>query len=350
MKVLRKDRAKGVLRLRIDSLDDLWTLRNLIQSGDLVTADTVRTAEVQDDKIRSDKGEKKRMRLGVRVEQVEWHDFDDHLRVLGTIETGPQDHGRHHTHVIRDQGDRLEITKRGPLQRWHFRLLDDAEAATQRPQVILLAIDDAEAQFGILKSYGLQVIGTLSATGQGKRFGDPEEAKRRFYEEVLRSLSTIRRDPETPFIVVGPGWWREEFLQFASEKNPALVAGAATDGTSQGGRAGLQEALRRGMIEQVARDHRVAQDTAKVEEVLRRIAQDEGLVAYGPEEVRRAVEMGAAEELLVTDEVVRTGGHPEIMDAAEKTRCHVHVMATSHEAGAQLDRLSGVAALLRFQV
>ena len=163
MRLLNKDVGEGFLHLQLDTLDDLWALRNLIAPGDLVTADTQRTAESTGDKLREAKMEKRRMRLGVRAESVEWHDFDDHLRVLGPIQTGPQDHGRHHTLILRADGMDVHIHKPGPLTAWHLGQVGDAIDATHVPQVVLLAIDDAEAQFALLKSYGIQLLGSLPA-------------------------------------------------------------------------------------------------------------------------------------------------------------------------------------------
>ncbi len=349
MRILKEDRRAGTIKLQLDTLDDLWTLRNLIQEGDLATAETTRTMEQQDDLVRAGKAEKKHMVLGVRVQTVEFHDFADHLRVHGLIETGPQDHGKHHTLTLTDEpGTWIEIHKRGGLMQWHRDLVEEAVGATKRPQVILLAIDDSEAQFALLKSYGVQMLGSLPAGGQGKRFAN-KGAKEAFYDEAIKSLAILRKDPTTPLLVVGPGWWREEFIEHTRARAPELVKGALTDGTSQGGRAGVQEALRRGLVESVARDNRVAEETTKVEEVFTRIAKD-GLVAYGPDEVMAAVTMGAAEEVLVSDDHVRAGTHDKVLHQADATRCHVHVVATNHDAGARLAQMGGLAALLRFAV
>jgi len=348
MRLLKKDVGEGVLHVRLDALDDLWTLRNLIQAGDRVTADTVRTAESAGDKVREAKMEKRGMRLGVRVESVEWHDFDDHLRVLGPIETGPQDHGRFHTLALRADGSDVVIEKRGPLQPWQLKQVEQAVAGSSAPQVLLLAIDDSEAQFGLLKSYGLQLLGSLPAGGQGKRHEGAAKAKQQFYDEVLKSLQVFRPDPKVPLVVVGPGWWRDELLEHARAKAPAAVAGAVSEGTAHGGRTGLHEALRRGLLERVSRDHRVAVDTAFVEDFLARVAKGDGTAAYGPADVARAVQAGAAETLLVSDRQVRGGQVEDLLRQAEAARCAVHLVASSHAAGEQLDRMGGLAALLRF--
>lgn len=354
MKRLKMDPRTGTMDLQVDTLDDLWTLRNLIRAGDRVTASTTRTAESSDDKLRPEKAEKKRMTLGVRVEDVEWHRFDDHLRVHGIIETGPQDHGSHHTLVFRDErGTRLTIQKQdGRLHAWQRDLIDQAEKATKQPQVLLLAIDDQEAQFGQLQSYGLRPLGALPAGGQGKRFDAKGSgaAKKRFYDDVLGTLRTLRTDPSIPLLVVGPGWWREEFIDHATAKEPDLMQGVRTDGTSQAGVAGLREALQRGVVAQVARDHRVHTETERVDTLYEHIGKDDGLAAYGPEEVLMAVQAGAVEEVLLTDVSVRENKHPAVVDAAEQNRTTVHIVSTDHDAGERLQRLGGVAANLRFAV
>jgi protein pelota len=350
--MIAKSVRDGKLHLVIDSMDDLWALRTLIRSGDLVTASTTRTAEAATDKIRAEKLEKKRMHLGVRVEDIEWHDFDDHLRVHGTIETGPQDHSKHHTLILKDPGSDVRIEKPGPLTRWQLELVDAAVAETTRPRAVLVAIDDEEAQFGQLTAYGLRLLGTLRASGQGKRVEtkDSTNAKKAFYDEVAASLQTLRPDSSVPLLVVGPGWWREEFLAHAARRAPAAVDGALTDGVSQGGAAGLREALKRGMVAKLARDHRVQVETEYVEDVFARIAKSEGLVAYGPAEVAAAAARGAIETLLVADTAVRAGTHDDTLRAAEAARAKVHVVSTGHDAGHRLASLGGIAALLRFRV
>lgn len=350
MRLIAKDLQEGRLVVKLDSLDDLWTLRNLIQDGDLVTAYTFRTAEAAGDKVRAEKMEKRPMRLGVRAHSVEWHDFDDHLRVLGPIETGPQDHGRHHTLVIRPDGAEVEVQKRRPLAQWELDEIQRAQQSSQAPQILLLAIDDSEAQFAHLKPHGLQVLGTLPSAGQGKRHPGALEAKRAFYDEACRSLAMLRPDPKVPLLVVGPGWWREEFLDHARQRAPALVHNSATDGTSQGGRAGLQEAVRRGLVDRLVQGHRVAAETLLVDELLGHIAKDDGLATYGPAQVAAAVASGAVQALLLADTHARQGTHDAIIQQAEAARTRIHVLSSAHEAGERLSQLGGIAALLRYRL
>jgi len=67
MKVIFKDLNHGEIKLMPENLDDIWHLYNIIDEEDIVRGLTYRTEEGQDDKIRSKKSEKRRMKLGIRV-------------------------------------------------------------------------------------------------------------------------------------------------------------------------------------------------------------------------------------------------------------------------------------------
>src|SRR3989304_7591185 len=101
LKVLYQNAKLGEIRLRADTLDDLWHLRHIVAPGDLVEMSTFR----RDDSATSDtskptRGDKRRVTLGVRVEAVEFQAFTDRLRLSGKIETGPGGFGPHPTLTI----------------------------------------------------------------------------------------------------------------------------------------------------------------------------------------------------------------------------------------------------------
>ncbi len=67
---------------------------------------------------------------------------------------------------------------------------------------------------------------------------------------------------------------------------------------------GIHELMKSGLGSEVVQDSRVAQETKTVEDVLTEIAKD-GMVAYGPADVEKAIRMGAVDTLLVLDTLVR---------------------------------------------
>ena len=109
MKIIYKALKKGIIKLIPETMDDLWHLQHIIDKGDLVRALTFRTAEQSTDKLRTKKADKRPMVLGIRVEDVEFHQFSARLRIHGVIEEGPQDLGSHHTINIK-AGEFKELT------------------------------------------------------------------------------------------------------------------------------------------------------------------------------------------------------------------------------------------------
>jgi len=100
MRLLGEDRSSESVKLQVETDEDLWHLYNIIEEGDLVTASTTRREEKSADKLRAEKMEKKRMTLGIRIQKIEFSEEDLRLKLLGIIETGPQDIGQHHTLIF----------------------------------------------------------------------------------------------------------------------------------------------------------------------------------------------------------------------------------------------------------
>ena len=168
-----------------------------------------------------------------------------------------------------------------------------------------------------------------------------------YFEEILSKLASM--EIGSALLVVGPGFEREEFAKFVREKNPDLVVKIRPHGTSQAGMAGIQEAMKAGLGAKVLEETRVAQETRLVERLLEEIAKS-GLYAYGPEEVRTAVDAGAVETLLVTDMKVKDLAVEDLMRAVESARGHVVIVSSRHEAGKKLEGLGGLGGLLRFPI
>ena len=344
MRVLHQDPGEGEIRLKIQNADDLWHLHNLLEPGDLVRAYTYRREEAATDKLRPERGEKVLVKLGIRVEQTEYQDFSDRLRITGVIEEGPQDLGRHHTLNIGVDDD-LTIVKK-EWREHHLRRIQEAIDATERPQVTVLSIDDEEALLAEVRQMGIREVATIRAGHHGKMFPGAE-TRTAYFEEILSKLASM--EIGSALLVVGPGFEREEFAKFVREKNAELAEKIRLHGTSQAGMAGIQEAMKAGLGAKVLEETRVAQETRLVERLLEEIAKGR-LYAYGPEEVRGAVEAGAVETLLVTDTRVKDLAVEALMRTVEAARGHVVIVSSRHEAGKKLQGLGGIAGLLRFPI
>ncbi len=348
MRVLKKDLRGGTVKLLVENGDDLWHLRHLLQPGDLVHAVTWRREESSGDRVRAEKSERRRMYLGVEVETVEYADFSDRLRLLGLIRDGPDDvpRGTHHTLNV-EEGDDVKITK----ARWRaFELdrIDEAVRATRHPRVIIVCVDDESAVFAAVRQIGVEKLSEVPGPGMMKGVDKPPKGlQEAWFQELLEEMDRVGTG-RLPLVLVGPGFTRTELLDFVRQRRPDLVGRAVTEGTGQAGMVGVQEAIRRGLVSRVVEGARVEMETELVDRLLAGIGRGDGMVSYGTGEVVAAVRSGAAETLLVSDDVVREGPMVALLDEAEAMGSRVVVVSTAHDAGERLSRLGGVAALHRY--
>ncbi|HIJ16815.1 MAG TPA: pelota family protein, partial [Thermoplasmata archaeon] len=215
MKILHQDARSNEIKLMPQNIDDLWHLSNLIDERDLVFAMTFRRKEELSDKLRTERMEKVRMRLGISVERVEFHESDDRLRILGKIVSGPQDIGEHHTLML-SPGDDITIVK--PVWRsHHFDRIKRSVAAAEKPSIVFVSIEDTEAVVAAAREYGLKEHATITRNPGGKMYdAKPNEVE--YLDEVVDKLRSIYKDE--PLIVLGPGFLKEALSKRIREKMP----------------------------------------------------------------------------------------------------------------------------------
>jgi protein pelota len=309
---------------------------------------TFRTVEGQgDDLKRSKKSEKKPMKLGIVVEEVSFHEFSDRLRIHGVIREGPQDLGSYHTmNVTAEEMDKLSIVK----QRWQQHQLDRLEEAVQQrtqPSVVFVSIDEDTATIAVLRQSGVQWVTDISSKRSGKMY-ESADTSSDYYGEIISVLKTMIK-PETPLVVVGPGFTRDHLLQVGREKAPDVFKQSLVFPTSHPGMNGIQEAIKVGAVERIVKENRVSVETQLVEKIFEEIKKD-GLVAYGQKEVSAALTKGAVEHLLILDSMVRSKAGEQLLYLARDTRSKFTIINNMHEAGKKFEGLGGVAAFLRYKI
>ncbi len=80
---------------------------------------------------------------------------------------------------------------------------------------------------------------------------------------------------------------------------------------NNGGTAGIDEALRAGILLKASHRLRVVDETETMEEVMKRLGKSEGTVTYGLEAVENAANMGAIEKLVIADTMLRDADEPQ---------------------------------------
>ncbi|NPA47361.1 MAG: mRNA surveillance protein pelota [Thermococci archaeon] len=356
MQIIEEKPKEGKVKLKVETLDDLWHLYHVIDEGDVVYARTLRKQSQRADSLRAEKVEVIPVYLGVRAEKVNFHRFANQVRVTGPIVYASRDDvpiGKYHTIAI-EEGTVVTIQK----PRWkehHIERIKEAVEASKRTKVMIVVIDEGEADIALVREYGVEMVAGVRRNLGGKRYNtDRESEEKRFFHDLAKTMAELmERERIEKAIVAGPGFVKETFHEFLRENYPELAKKVVIEDTSVTGRTGIYEVIKRGTVDRVYHENRVAKEVQLVEKVLENVARNTGLTAYGLREVEEAVNYGAVETLLVLDELLK-GEHreriEELMDAVRYARGEVVVVSSEHEGGEKLKALGGLAALLRFRV
>jgi len=352
------DLKKGFVKVKPESLDDLWHLFNLISSGDGVYARTTREVKIEGEGMRPAKGERIPVSIGIVVDDVSFDKSINRLRVKGVVVEAPEDvgiKGTHHTiNVI--VGNPVTITKTKWLEHQISRLRTASEQKVA--PMLIVALDDENCCIALLQHYGFDVKMEMKSKLPGKLEAEKRaEGMLGYFKSITESLDGILKRTDGNIVIVGPGFVKEKFVGYLKGKAPALTEKIiAVKSVSSAGVAGVHEALRCGILANVAKQIRAVEEAGKVEEVFARIGRGSRDVTYGIDDVEKAITFGAVELLLVGDRFLRGESDEErikleeAMRKVEKMRGRVMIVSTEHEAGEKILSLGGVAALLRFPI
>lgn len=351
MQIKEQDKKQGLIEIVPESIDDLWHLSHIVETGDYVS--TLTTRRIQDNdsgKTRADRGVKKTFFLGIRVEKISFHKYTGMLRFTGIIESGPEDLiplGSHHTINVQTNNS-IKIRKN--WNKWSLDRLEQAVQQSKRPTEIIVAIEDNTTDLGIIKQYGIDYIGPIMGDISGKRniAKDRQEKINQYYEEITKTINQY--DKVNKLIIIGPGFTKNGYYNYLEEKYPELAKKSILESTGSGGHTGIQEVLKNGLIETLSQDAKIAKEISQVNRLLEQIGKSSNMVTYGIKQVETAANMGAVEKMLVLDNLVREKTTQNIMNTAENMGGSVEIISSEHDAGKQLEALGSIASFLRYPI
>ncbi|MFB6147965.1 MAG: LAGLIDADG family homing endonuclease, partial [Candidatus Nanohaloarchaea archaeon] len=219
-----------------------------------------------------------------------------------------------------------------------------------------------------------------------------KEMLKNFLEEINENakkafLQKARDDKLLGILVGGPGFVKEKLLDnhLHQELRENVVA---TEDLNYSGEEALEELVNK--AEDAIQDAEVVHEKNLVNDFFDNLREENGKSEYGVQAVKKALEMGAVDTLLISEDVELYearyecgNGHEEeiyeqeaeiedskecsecgeemelrelsdIVDAfgdkAEEMDSDVELISTDHEEGRRLDNLGGVAAILRYRI
>ncbi len=360
MKVLKKIMRDGKIVIKLDTLDDLWHLYNIVDKGDQVIARTSRKVKIGNENARKQDSVRKYMTLKLKVEDVSFHNFTNRVRIKGTIVEGPEDWvstGSYHTFNV-EPNDKITIIKEH-WPRYALKRLKEAEEAHARPVCLVITIEDGVAELILVADYGIREAVSVRQSISRKHGSQKshDATMREFFSSVVLAVRSQLEQNEIALVVIaGPGFVKDHFKDYLLDEGISDLAPVIVQGTGTTGIPAAKEILYHGVISEAIEGLKIEKETKLVEEVLKHLAKEDGLATYGDDEVERAVQYGAVEELLITDKKLRDADEErrrwmdKLIRDTENARGSFHVVSTDHPAGDQLQNLGGLAAILRFSI
>jgi protein pelota len=348
----RGEEGRERITLVPETVDDLWHLSHVLEPGDFVEGDTTRRIQRNDDQMRDTGGEREHLHLTIDVEDVEFARFANRLRVGGVItDCSREDQlGFHHTINV-ETNEELTIEKR--FKSDQIARIEEAEEATENPDVAIATVEEGAAAIHTVAQYGTEEYTSITRpTGKGE-YARP---RAELFEELASALSHLDVDA---IILAGPGFTKRDARDYIANNYPEVDERISqVVDTSGVGDRGVHEVLKRGAVEEVQAETRIAREAELIDELTSRIAQGYE-AAYGVEQVAQAADFGAVETLLVLDERLRAERQGEgdwdvdvndVIETVEQKGGDVVVFSSEFAPGEQLRNLGGIAALLRYRL
>ena len=357
MKILEINRKQEEITVKIESLNDLWSLYNVISIGDIVSARTRRRVVFKE----GTKGERKQMKLKLKVENVTFHEFSNRLRVKGKILEGPEDFvsfGTYHTFNI-EVLQKISIIK----EKWlnsEIKRIKYASKFESNYKMIIVAIETGLATIALITNFSHKRIATIKNTIPGKRYKQTyrNKALNDFYEAIMKVLEENLKKIEVNLIIFsGPGNSKNVFEGYFKKKyiNSGLTTKIRLCQASSGTESAIIETLKSKELAKLKKDVKILQEADMIEKIMAQFAEDADLIVIGVDEVSNASEKGAIKQLLIADVMIRGTSKDfklnieDIITKVENSGGEIYIMSTETLAGEHLVNLGSIVGILRYK-
>lgn len=332
------DLKHNLAKITPESREDLEILAEVLKPGVLVTAKSPRSIKIKrgSELIRAKSG-RKEVLMKVEVEKIE---LTEKLRLNGKIIEIREDFDKGYHTIEIEPGKFFTAEKE-----WKSWEVDRIKAAERRPVTILICIlDDLEADLYLIKERYKHLVNIKSEIS-GKRYDTKgtENKRKEYYDSVIKKIVN-RSERARKIIIAGPGFEREDLQKRIKLREKQIVDKIIMEKTYHTGELGLQEILKKDLIEKISKMSRISKETKAVEQLLYEIGKN-GKAVYGLEQTKEAVESGLVGLLLVSVDKIQD--FEGVLDEADRLNSEIMVISPEHTSGKKLLGLGGIAGLLK---
>jgi peptide chain release factor subunit 1 len=236
-----------------------------------------------------------------------------------------------------------------------FELEPLKEMVEEKELYGLIVLDNREATVGLLKGKKIEVLRQLGSIVPGKTIKGGQSHNR--YERVreglindwYKSIAENVREYFSKFelkgiILGGPGPAKNDFCdgEYLMTDLRKQIIGVKNIGYTD--EQGLEELVERS--QDLLAEAAIAKEKALLQKFFEELGKDSGTVTYGREKVMKALDLGAVDIILLSEDL----DDKEVVEKAEQYGTVVEVVSKDTREGVQLQQIGGVAAFLRWKL
>ena len=221
----------------------------------------------------------------------------------------------------------------------------------------LITMDKRECAIGILRGTSIKLIEYLTSGVPGKtRAGGQssnrfarlrEEAAKEFYYRIsdIANKEFLGKKEIKGIILGGPGPTKEEFLEYLNTEIRKKIIGVKD--ITYTDESGLHDLVEKS--QDLLANELIMQEKIIMNKFLTMLGKEQNKTAYGLEEVKHALDIGAVDLVLISEDYDEKVIE-EIEGMCEKTSSKISLISVDTREGKQLKDLGGIAAILRYEL
>lgn len=302
-----------------------------------------------------------------------------------------------------------EVVPPQPIESRHYRCDKEFVLEPLKKMVVddrvygLIVLDKSEAAIGYLQGSNVKTAYTLDSNVPGKTRAGGQSAQRfaRLRKQMLKTfLSDVADKAQQAFlpkaregkllgiVIGGPGFVKDKLVEEDYLHQELQDKVIANESIGHSGEGALKELVQK--AEESIEDSQAVKEKKLVNEFFDHLKSEDGKSEYGVQQVKKALDMGAVETILISEDLEMyeavykcPQGHEEtvyereaeiddsiecsecseemdleemshIVDAfgekAEEMSSELEIISTDHEEGQRLMNMSGIAAILRYRI
>ncbi|AFN82747.1 pelota-like RNA-binding protein [Encephalitozoon romaleae SJ-2008] len=330
----------GSLRMTAEHQDDIYILSSVIDVGDMVTSTTTR-------KIQIDGKTQYRMSLVLKIKiesiNVDLESSTIYLKGKTVLINEYVRLGSYHTIDV-TLGQSFELEKE-EWQEMSIKLLK--EAAKPQPEVVFIIFYEKECVVSMVTRSKISVI--LKQETKSKKFGNVIKVLEKYIGKVslfvIASIFEIRN--EFYKAAMGSRELKKACGSFCVIKVPPECRGCSNSKV-------INMVLTDKELSKTFQGVQYIDDLKEIDNFFVKFAKGSDLICIGMESIREAMDYGALDKLMITDEKIKPNDVEERREMEvfckeiQAMNCKISIIPVAHFSGERLKEMGGICGLLKF--